>query len=362
MMRLLLLILLLPGCIERNNGPGPIGNVDSESHWLRPCADDTQCGALACICGVCSRSCRDVECGGEATCAPLGADTCDAVPACTAECAADDDCPGAMRCIDGVCDAPAGCAGDGECPDDAACRDAQCVPLEICGDGVDQDGDGGDCDDADCLSEAACAETAAAFEPPPDVVACGAPDPLPEGLAPAAALAATAQAEADALAALAQVADALAAQGGALESPTLQPRLDAVVAALDAARAALADRVEACAAPACDPTALLAAELALLGAVMDAIDRLDHAGVTLLPYTDCVLATARLRLWRRSRHMAAQCPAHDPETYEAPLAFWQGWAHDGSLRLRARCVARAGHDVCAAALGADAIGSEAGCE
>lgn len=357
-----LLLLCVTGCIERHS-PAPIGNVDSESHWLRPCVGDAQCGGLQCVCGICSRTCLDLDCGGDAQCAFIGADTCDAVPACTVECLADDDCPGAMRCLEGVCDAPAACAADGECPAETVCRDTRCVPIEICGDDVDQDGDGGDCADPDCISDPLCAATAERFAAHPAIVTCGEPDDLPDPADPAAALAATAEADAARIAELLRAAAALSTAAVDLETPALGTPLAEAGRLLADAQAILADHpVEDCAAPDCDPTALMRAELSLLGDAMDALDRVDPANDVILPYADCILATARLRFWRRSRHLSLVCPQHDAMSYDLPIGVWRNWPHQPSQRLDARCVFRAGHDICADVIGADVIGGEEGCE
>lgn len=345
-----LAIVALIGCIERSSPPsGP--RVDSESHWLSPCEADAQCGALQCICGVCSRDCDALACGGEATCAPFGADTCGAVLACTTACVDGADCPGTLRCLDGICDAPAACADDGDCAA-GVCRSARCVPAEICGDGVDQDGDGGDCDDPDCLAEPACADTAARFEAPPRVVACS--DSVELG-----ALAETAALDGERVADLRFTADALATLAADAEPP-LADRLGDFASALDGALSGLeAGRIDDC--PGCDAAAVMQAELALIDDVMAAVDALEPASPVFLPYTDCALATLRVRAWRRSLYLADGCPTHDRGAYEAPLAGWRQWAHDDGLRLQTRCVWRAGWDACAAAVGAEAVGDEPGC-
>lgn len=345
------LAALLAGCIERSSVPsGP--RVDSESHWLSPCEADAQCGALQCICGVCSRDCGALACGGEATCAPFGADTCGAVPACTTACVDDGDCPGTLRCLDGVCDAPPACADDGDCAV-GVCRSDRCVPAEICGDGLDEDGDGGDCDDPDCLADPACADAAARFEAPPRVVACSDSVELAEGLAGTAAL------DGARVADLRFTADTLATLATDAEPP-LAAALGRLADALGAAAGGLeAGPVDACAAPGCDGAAVMRAELSLIDGVMAAVDALEPAAPVFLPYTDCALATLRVRAWRRSLYLAERCPGHDRATYEAPLVRWRQWAHDAGLRLEARCAWRAGWDLCAPG---DAVGDEPGCQ
>lgn len=57
----------------------PVPAASGESHFLRACADEAECGgALACLCGVCSAACDD-----DAACAGLGARAvCSAAGAC----------------------------------------------------------------------------------------------------------------------------------------------------------------------------------------------------------------------------------------------------------------------------------------
>ncbi len=49
---------------ETENPPGP--EVNSQSHWMKACMDDTECGGgYACVCGFCSLPCDgDEACGG----------------------------------------------------------------------------------------------------------------------------------------------------------------------------------------------------------------------------------------------------------------------------------------------------------
>ena len=89
------------GCQGRPSGPV----VDSESHWLEQCETSATCGALECVCGVCTVPC-DGECGGiETVCAPAPAG-CE-VPAggmCTVRCGNDADCGrDHLACIDALC-------------------------------------------------------------------------------------------------------------------------------------------------------------------------------------------------------------------------------------------------------------------
>lgn len=54
--RTLLTVLLLSalGCTRTHNP----GGTDSETHFLRACHSDKECGASSCLCGVCTRSCE----------------------------------------------------------------------------------------------------------------------------------------------------------------------------------------------------------------------------------------------------------------------------------------------------------------
>ncbi|MEZ4433708.1 MAG: hypothetical protein R3F65_14975 [bacterium] len=357
-----LLALALAGCITEASPPGS-GRVDSESHWLSPCTADAECGALACLCGACTRPCGDdAACGGEALCLGFGGDLCAPVPACTAACVGDGDCPAALRCVDGACQPTPDCAADGDCGDGAACRDGRCVSRERCAGGVDDDGDGAtDCGDPDCLADPACPAARAVFAPDARIAACAAGRALSEAPDPAIALAETIADDAAAVADLAHLRDALAAADPG--APAIAAARDAAVAALDTARAGIeAARVDDCQPPACDPAALLGAELMLLGEVMAAFDRLDPGLDVLLPYADCAFATAQVRLWRAGQRWAVLCPAHDAAAHAARVGMWRLWAHDPGLRTATRCALRAAFDACVpAALGAPPIGDEAAC-
>lgn len=76
------------------------GSVDSESHWMSPCAVDADCGgALRCECGVCTEPCS-ATCEGTCSPGPLCASA--AAPACVPAC--EGACPGAhLACVDAVC-------------------------------------------------------------------------------------------------------------------------------------------------------------------------------------------------------------------------------------------------------------------
>lgn len=368
----LALTLLVAGCIESAPPPGS-GRVDSESHWLAPCADDAECGGLACLCGVCTRACdAAAPCGGEARCVDFGGAVCAPVPACAAGCEGDGDCPDALRCIGGACQPAYACLFDGDCPfrngPQARCRDGRCRSLEICAadddgpDGVDQDGDGAiDCADPDCVDVRACRDVLPSFAEDPTLAACAAGRALPELDDPAAALAASADLDATARADLAHLRDTLAATEA--PSPSIAAVYADAVAALDAALAALATRVEDCQPPACDPTALLAAELVLIDDAADALGRFAPDPTRSLPLIDCVSATARIRFARAGWRWALLCPDRfDAAAHAARLDGWLGWSHAPRLRAEDRCALRAAYDACVpAALDTEPIGPEPIC-
>jgi len=65
-------------------------------------------------------------------------------------------------------------------PGDTASGDTTSAPVELCGNGTDDDGDlRADCEDADCCSDAACAEATVCTTPPEDPAAD--PPPLKDG-------------------------------------------------------------------------------------------------------------------------------------------------------------------------------------
>jgi glucuronoarabinoxylan endo-1,4-beta-xylanase len=61
------LCALGPGC--EPSTPGPQG--DSHTNWLRTCEVDQDCGALSCVCGVCTLTCT-----GDADCASVEGSSC----------------------------------------------------------------------------------------------------------------------------------------------------------------------------------------------------------------------------------------------------------------------------------------------
>ncbi len=103
------------------DGEGEGGSsVDSQTHWLRPCEDDSQCGeAYQCLCGICTVTCEeDQACGGTGT---------------TSQC---------FVAVEGIGDelctleeGPAGiclpdCSEDNPCRDGEVCAQGACVPEE----------------------------------------------------------------------------------------------------------------------------------------------------------------------------------------------------------------------------------------
>jgi hypothetical protein len=130
----LALALVWGGCKDDTERYAP--DTDSETHWLQPCDEDAECGALSCVCGVCVEACDE-----DAACAPLGQGAlcrpadgslgCGVTPeggVCLPGCERDDEC-GALgdeaRCVEGAC---------------AVVSDAP--PVEVCDDEIDNDLDG----------------------------------------------------------------------------------------------------------------------------------------------------------------------------------------------------------------------------
>ncbi len=368
----LALTLLVAGCIESAPPPGG-GRVDSESHWLAPCADDAECGGLACLCGTCTRACdAAAPCGGEARCVDFGGDVCAPAPACAAGCVGDADCPDTLRCIGGACQPTPVCVFDEDCAGgngpQSRCLAGHCRSPEICvdgvdgPDGVDQDGDGAiDCADPDCVDDRACSGAIPLFADDPTLAACAAGRALPDLDDPAAALAASVDLDAAARADLVHLRDTLASAEA--PSPSIAAVYADAVAALDAALAALTTRVEDCQPPACDPTALLAAELVLLDDAADALGRFTPDPTSSLPLLDCVSATARIRFARAGWQWARLCPdSFDAVAHAARLDGWLGWSHAPRLRAQDRCAFRAAYDACVPpALDIDPIGLEPLC-
>lgn len=92
-----------------------VADPDSETHWLRKCNADSDCGqGLSCLCNTCTRSCGKSDCkslDASATCvtppAEALSDACQLAPGialCARACSKDADCTAAgLRCIGGAC-------------------------------------------------------------------------------------------------------------------------------------------------------------------------------------------------------------------------------------------------------------------
>jgi hypothetical protein len=82
---------------------------DSETHWLRTCASDTECSGSSCVCGLCTRPCETAkECGslsaGAACVSPNS--SCSTTTVCDALCSTASDCAAlgeGHTCVDGRC-------------------------------------------------------------------------------------------------------------------------------------------------------------------------------------------------------------------------------------------------------------------
>lgn len=100
----LLGLLTWTGLGACDGGSSTGGRTDSESHWLAQCVDDGDCGALQCLCGVCSTPCDGQACADVAPGAVCAAVCGGAAPQCTAGCEADADClASGLRCTAGAC-------------------------------------------------------------------------------------------------------------------------------------------------------------------------------------------------------------------------------------------------------------------
>jgi hypothetical protein len=116
---------LLLGCalaaIPSCGGSASSGGTDSNTHWLKTCSADSECGSLRCLCGVCTRSCKQAsqcgEFGDPAVCEAISScsGSARASTVCTAECSGDAECTqigAGLTCVDGRCEsAPSGNAG-----------------------------------------------------------------------------------------------------------------------------------------------------------------------------------------------------------------------------------------------------------
>lgn len=122
------------GCTSTNKDESSLG---TETNWLQACQDDSQCGALSCVCGICSRACATAEdCGtGSVACADANAldkDSCSrgtsgvCVPQCQASCTGGFVCQGGA-CIPGS-DADASSSNTASSSADASSADGSASP------------------------------------------------------------------------------------------------------------------------------------------------------------------------------------------------------------------------------------------
>ena len=113
---------ILSGCGDTQSSSG-----NSNTNWLRICKTDAECGALQCLCGVCTTSCatetcRDVDSHAVCVKPTLAAATArcgldfPSAGVCTTQCLSSAGCVAPLLCIGGACLAgPAG--GSSESPD-----------------------------------------------------------------------------------------------------------------------------------------------------------------------------------------------------------------------------------------------------
>jgi hypothetical protein len=104
------LLLLGAGLLAGSCGGSAGTGTDSNTHWLRGCTADSECGSLACVCGACKRRCADDrECSGlrGATCAASSAcSSGEENRTCQALCSTDGDCSAldaGLHCDSGTC-------------------------------------------------------------------------------------------------------------------------------------------------------------------------------------------------------------------------------------------------------------------
>jgi hypothetical protein len=89
---------------------GDEGDTDGVTHWLDACDEDSDCGGLECVCGICTRRCADAS-----ACATLDASATCTVP------------DGCTDVTEGVCTRPRGPDGGG----------TTCVPMDARSDGTE---------------------------------------------------------------------------------------------------------------------------------------------------------------------------------------------------------------------------------
>jgi hypothetical protein len=96
------------------------GGTDSATHWLQRCDSDAECGALECLCGVCTTACTEpASCPNStiARCEPAREASCgSAEPVCSAECQTDSDCSAVrsgLVCAGSRCSTPEAAPGGG---------------------------------------------------------------------------------------------------------------------------------------------------------------------------------------------------------------------------------------------------------
>jgi hypothetical protein len=102
------------------------------------CTADEDCPpGQRCVDGMCVPLCTtDEDC-------PPGFQCLDGM--CVPHCTADEDCPPDFRCVDGMCIPP--CTADEDCPPGQECEDGACIPVAQCGNGVVEPGEACDGDE-----------------------------------------------------------------------------------------------------------------------------------------------------------------------------------------------------------------------
>lgn len=121
-------------------------STDSQTHWLKPCTQDADCGAdsgLSCTCGICTQTCEaddTTRCADTATSSrcvttdtqayeTICATTSAQASICLPECTQDADCDQDQLCARGAC-APAQTLGDSfACGDGTSCQQGQQLCL-----------------------------------------------------------------------------------------------------------------------------------------------------------------------------------------------------------------------------------------